>query len=99
MVSTDASRLMVIAPAGLAGRSFTLAGETTIGRGAGCGVSIDDAHVSKLHARLWPSDGGWLLEDLGSTNGTQLDGTLLTAPAPLGVGSRITIGEIVLELA
>ena len=98
MVSTGGARLVVVAPAALAGRSFMLDGETTIGRGAGCGVSIDDAHVSKLHARLSPDAGGWLLEDLGSTNGTVLDGEPINGATPIGPGGRITIGELVLEL-
>ena len=93
-----ATRLVILAPAALAGRSFTLDGETTIGRGAGCGVSIDDAHVSKLHARLSPGGRGWVLEDLGSTNGTVVDGRTIDRPTPIGPGGRITIGELVLEL-
>jgi pSer/pThr/pTyr-binding forkhead associated (FHA) protein len=99
MVSTGGARLVVVAPGSLAGRSFTLDGETTIGRGAGCGVSIDDAHVSKLHARISPAAGGWVLEDLGSTNGTVLDGEPVDRPTPIRPGGRITIGELVLELA
>ena len=66
--------------------------------GAGCAVAIDDAHVSKLHARVYPQEGGWLVEDLGSTNGTSLNGTPITAPVPIMVGGQISIGEIVLEL-
>ncbi|MEZ5247027.1 MAG: FHA domain-containing protein [Acidimicrobiales bacterium] len=97
--ASGTARLVVVAPGALAGRSFTLEGETTIGRGAGCGVSIDDAHVSKLHARLSPDGGGWTLEDLGSTNGTVLDGEMITRPTPIRRGGRITIGELVLELA
>lgn len=98
-VATGVARLVVVAPNALAGHSFALEGETTIGRGAGCGVAIDDAHVSKLHARLTPVDGEWVLEDLGSTNGTELDGERVTGPTAIRPGGRITIGEIVLELA
>jgi hypothetical protein len=99
MVSTGGARLVVVAPVALAGHSFVLEGETTIGRGAGCGVSIDDAHVSKLHARLSPDGGEWMLEDLGSTNGTVLDGDPISRPTPIRRGSRITIGDVVLEFA
>jgi pSer/pThr/pTyr-binding forkhead associated (FHA) protein len=60
-------------------------------------VAIDDSHVSKLHARAYPHDGSWLLEDLGSTNGTTLDGQPVTGPVPLRPGARIGLGEIVLE--
>lgn len=99
MVSTGGARLVVVAPGSLAGHSFALDGETTIGRGAGCGVSIDDAHISKLHARVSPRDGQWVVEDLGSTNGTVLDGELLVRPTVIRPGGRITIGEVVLEFA
>lgn len=98
-VGTIAARLVVVAPASLAGQTFTVEAETTIGRGAGCAVAIDDAHVSKLHARVYLHEGIWLVEDLGSTNGTELDGHLIDAPTPIEVGGRISIGEIVLELA
>lgn len=95
--AVTAARLVVVAPPGLAGKSFAVDGETTIGRGAGCAVAIDDAHVSKLHARISPSESGWILEDLGSTNGTLLDGDLVKVPAKLRAGGRIGLGEIVLE--
>ena len=93
------ARLVIVSPAALAEHTFGLAGETTIGRGAGCAVAIDDARVSKLHARVYPGFDGWLVEDLGSTNGTALDGRLITAATPIAVGGRISIGGIVLELA
>lgn len=99
MVARTGARLVVVAPPPLAGHSFALDGETTIGRGAGCGVSIDDAHVSKLHARLSPEGGEWLLEDLGSTNGTALDGEMISQATPIHPGGRITIGDVVLELS
>ena len=97
-VGTIAARLVVVAPASMAGHTFVVEGETTIGRGAGCAVAIDDAHVSKLHARVYPHEGSWLVEDLGSTNGTELDGEPIVAPTPIAIGGRISIGEIVLEL-
>ena len=93
------ARLVVVAPPSLAGHAFALDGETTIGRGAGCGVAINDAHVSKLHARVYPHEGTWFVEDLGSTNGTSVDGAPISAPTPIGAGGRISIGEIVMELA
>jgi pSer/pThr/pTyr-binding forkhead associated (FHA) protein len=99
MISTGAARLVVTAPSSLAGHSFALEGETTIGRGAGCGVPIDDAHVSKVHARVSPTADGWTVEDLSSTNGTMVEGEFITRPTPIAPGGRITIGEVILELA
>jgi hypothetical protein len=93
-----AARLVVVAPPSMAGHAFAIDGETTIGRGAGCGVAIDASHVSKLHARLFPRDGSWFVEDLGSTNGTAVDGHPVTMPTPIAAGGRIAIGDIVMEL-
>lgn len=94
-----AARLVIVAPAEIAGRVFPLAAETTIGRGRGCGVAIDDTHVSKLHARLFRADDGWMVEDLGSTNGTKLEGQPLTEPRPISPGARLQVGAVELELA
>ena len=96
-VSSSGGRLVVVAPPSIAGHTFDVSGETTIGRAPGCAVAIDDAHISKVHARVYPHEGSWLLEDLGSTNGTELDGETVSGPTPLSAGARISIGEIVLE--
>lgn len=72
--------------------------ETTLGRAPGCGVQIDDVRVSKLHARLFLHEGVWYLEDLGSTNGTHLDGEPIVGPTRIRRGSRIQITEIELVL-
>jgi len=92
------SELLLVAPPAMAGRRFALSTETTVGRAPGCGVQIDDDRVSKLHARLFVHDGAWHLEDLGSTNGTQLDGEAVTGPTPIERGTRIQIAEIELVL-
>ena len=94
-----AARLRVVAPPELAGRVYALDPETTIGRGRGCVVAVDDAHVSKLHARLFRHEEEWFVEDLGSTNGTLLDGTPVISPTPVPPGGRIGVGSVELELA
>jgi hypothetical protein len=96
--SGGAAALVVVAPAVSTGTRFVLEPETTIGRAAGCGVVIDDARVSKLHARVFTSGGAWYVEDLGSTNGTLVDGEPLDALRPLAVGMRIQVGDVVVEL-
>ena len=93
------TRIVMVAPPALAGTVFSLAAETTIGRGAGCGVSIDDTHISKLHARVFLHDGAWFVEDLGSTNGTMLNGKPVDGPTPFVSGSRLQVGEVVLEIS
>ena len=93
-----AARLVVLAPAPLAGTVFDLQTETTIGRAPGCAVVVDDPRVSKLHARLFHSGGRWVVEDLGSTNGTLLNDHVLDLAKNVGPGDRIQVGEHVLEL-
>lgn len=92
------SGLLLVAPPAMAGRKFALSTEATVGRAPGCGVQIDDARVSRLHARLFWHGGAWYLEDLGSTNGTQLDGGTVTEPTRIKRGARIRIAEIELVL-
>jgi pSer/pThr/pTyr-binding forkhead associated (FHA) protein len=59
---------------------------------------LSDDYASTRHARLFPQDGQWLVEDLGSTNGTYLDRQKVTGPTPVPVGVPIRIGKTVLEL-
>ena len=92
-------RLVVLTPEALAGAVFDLEPETTIGRAPGCGVVVDDARVSKLHARIFHAGGRWVVEDLGSTNGTLVNDQLLDLAQNVGPGDRIQVGDHVLELA
>jgi hypothetical protein len=73
-----------------------LPGENLIGRGAEVRVWIDLGRVSRQHARILVGDGGAVLEDLGSRNGTFLRGQRLTAPSDLTDGDEICIGPVVL---
>jgi FHA domain len=70
----------------------------TIGRLPENTVVLEDDYVSGRHARLYPHEGAWVVEDLGSTNGTYLDRTRLTAPMVLPIGTPVRIGKTVLEL-
>jgi len=92
-------QLVVVEPGHLAGTSFPLSdGELTVGRGAGCSVVLDDRHVSSLHARVWHDGFRWLVEDLGSTNGTWLNGDQVGGPRPLVTGDHLALGNVVLEV-
>jgi hypothetical protein len=97
--SPRGARLVVVAPPVMAGTAFELSVETTIGRAAGCGVVIDDARVSKVHARLFDVAATWMVEDLGSTNGTMLNGDLLKQAQPVRSGDHVQVGDVVLELS
>ncbi len=66
-----------------------------IGRDVTNDVVIGDAEVSRQHARITRTPGGYVLEDLGSTNGTFVNGERLTTPRVLNPGDLIAFGETV----
>jgi FHA domain len=69
-----------------------------LGRNPECTLILDDDFASGRHARVFRRDGGWYVEDLGSTNGTFLGSTKLTHPMLVEVGSTLRIGKTVFEL-
>jgi pSer/pThr/pTyr-binding forkhead associated (FHA) protein len=90
--------LVAIEPADQAGRRYPLGDEITVGRAAGCQVTVDDTYVSQLHARVFTRDGQVLVEDLGSTNGTYLNRSKVSGPMAMQKGDRLQIGNTVLEV-
>jgi hypothetical protein len=94
----EAHRLLVTSGA-LAGTSLGLSDQQiTVGRANDATLVLNDDYASSRHARLYPQDGQWVVEDLGSTNGTYLDRQKVTQPTPVPVGVPIRIGKTVLEL-
>jgi hypothetical protein len=94
------SKLVVIQPSIAKGTTYGLAREMTIGRAAGCQVSLaDDTFVSQLHARVFLRDGQAFVEDLGSTNGTYLNGNRVTNAVPMQKGDTVQTGKTVLEVS
>jgi pSer/pThr/pTyr-binding forkhead associated (FHA) protein len=75
-----------------------LGGTIQIGRADACQVQLDDTYVSSFHARLYPQDGSWYVEDLGSTNGTYVNQQRVTSPSEVQAGDRLRVGKTVLEL-
>jgi pSer/pThr/pTyr-binding forkhead associated (FHA) protein len=93
------SRLTVIDPPEQRGRSFPLGQELSVGRAAGCVITLDDTYVSQLHARVFQQDGQVFVEDLGSTNGTYLNRQKVSGPMVMGRGDQLMVGNTVMELA
>jgi FHA domain len=92
-------RFLVVTEGGLAGVSIDLADQQiTMGRANDATLVLNDDYASTYHARIFPQDGQWLVEDLGSTNGTYLDRQKVARPTPVPVGVPIRIGKTVLEL-
>ncbi|AZM61205.1 MULTISPECIES: FHA domain-containing protein [unclassified Streptomyces] len=91
---------LVVTEGTLTGTTVALQGQTiTLGRAHDSTIVLDDDYASSRHARIYPDrDGQWIVEDLGSTNGTYLDRTRLTTPTPISLGAPIRIGKTVIEL-
>jgi pSer/pThr/pTyr-binding forkhead associated (FHA) protein len=91
---------LVVTEGTLTGTTVALQGQTiTLGRAHDSTIVLDDDYASSRHARIYPDQNGqWIVEDLGSTNGTYLDRSRLTTPPPIGPGSPIRIGKTVIEL-
>jgi pSer/pThr/pTyr-binding forkhead associated (FHA) protein len=88
------SELLFIEEKPMAGRSRPASPGLTIGR-AGCDVELTDPDVSRRHALLHGVDDGLGIEDLGSTNGTFVNGTRVTGIVPIAPGDRVRFGNTV----
>ena len=94
-----APQRLLVTGGSLTGTSIGLADQQiTIGRASDATLVLSDDYASSRHARLFPQDGQWVVEDLGSTNGTYLDRQKVTQPTPVPAGVPIRIGKTVLEL-
>ncbi|MFJ3807011.1 FHA domain-containing protein [Streptomyces sp. NPDC090073] len=96
----NAPSKLVVTEGTLTGTTVALQGQTvTLGRAHDSTIVLDDDYASSRHARIYPDrDGQWIVEDLGSTNGTYLDRSRLTTPTPIPLGAPIRIGKTVIEL-
>jgi len=92
-------RILVVTSGALKGTSLDLVQQQiTLGRANDATLVLNDDYASSRHARIFPQDGQWIVEDLGSTNGTYLDRQKVTRPMPVPLGVPIRIGKTVLEL-
>jgi hypothetical protein len=92
-------RFVVVEPPAERGTAFPIDTEATIGRGGGCSVPLTfDTFVSSVHARAHDRDGVLWIEDVGSTNGTKVNGQRIDQPTKLNRGDRLQVGETLLEV-
>jgi pSer/pThr/pTyr-binding forkhead associated (FHA) protein len=90
---------VVSSPTLPAGQRLTIAEATTVGRSPECTLRLDhDEYVSSRHARITPADAGVWLEDLGSTNGTYVNGAQVTSTRLVQPGELIRIGDTQLRV-
>ena len=91
------SATLVIRQGPQAGMSFPLIGaQIVVGREEGLNVTLQDPEASRRHARITWQAGQYVIEDLGSTNGTFINGVQTTAPQVLNPGDSIGIGQTAL---
>lgn len=90
---------LVVTEGPLAGRTIPLHGQPLlVGRAQDAGLVLEDDYASGRHARLFPQGSRWFLEDLGSTNGTFVQGNQLTRTMALDPNVPVRIGQTVMEL-
>jgi len=93
------ARQLVVIEGPLTGTVIPLGtADVTIGRAPHSTLVLDDDYASNNHSRLTLTHGTWVVSDLGSTNGTWVDRSRITAPTPLTVGHTLKVGRTVLEL-
>lgn len=90
-------RMLAVAEPGVPQRSIPLDGEISVGK-QGATIALRDSFVSTRHARIYRTDAGWLIEDLGSTNGSFVNKAKVVAPTPLKVGDEIRVGKTTIEV-
>jgi hypothetical protein len=98
--SSPAARLEVVhGPPNVLGKIFSLqpGRRNVIGRDAACEVSIPSDRVSRRHCHVEPQQGGWLLEDLGSSNGTLVNQERIQQRRQLRGGEYIQAGDCLLR--
>jgi pSer/pThr/pTyr-binding forkhead associated (FHA) protein len=94
-----AAQLYLIDPPARNGEVYALAEEVTVGRAPGCGVVLDDdTFVSQVHARLFRRGRETYVEDLGSTNGTLVNGERISEVTRLQRGDRVQFGNTTAEI-
>jgi pSer/pThr/pTyr-binding forkhead associated (FHA) protein len=92
------TKIVVLDSKGARVSTHRLSGALKIGQDAGCQIRPQDTYVSHEHARIFERNGSWVVEDLGSTNGTYLNQQKVTVPSQLSPGDRIRVGKTVLEV-
>lgn len=97
--SRGTPKSLIVTGGSLTGTAIPLGEEQiTIGRASDATLVLTDDYASTRHARFYPQNGEWIVEDLGSTNGTYLDRQKVTEPTPVPLGVPVRIGKTVLEL-
>lgn len=94
----EGTRLLTVRSETQQGMEIDVPDTRTLGRSSEADVLLDDPYASDFHMRLTAQDGGLVLHDLGSTNGTYVNGRRVTAPTTLRRGDSVQVGKTVMEV-
>lgn len=92
------AELVVVRSDTISGKRFAVATPTVMGRSDDADVLIDDPYASEFHLRVGLQEGDLVVHDLGSTNGTYVNGRRVTVPTTLTKGDALQIGKTILEV-
>jgi hypothetical protein len=94
----EGRRVVMVKSESQQGKELEIRDVSVLGRSPDADVLLDDAYASEFHMRLVAQENGLVLHDLGSTNGTYLNGRRVTAPVNLRRGDTIQVGKTVMEV-
>ncbi|MCH8984019.1 MAG: FHA domain-containing protein [Acidobacteria bacterium] len=94
----DGTRIVMVKSESQHGTEIEVRDVTVLGRSSEADVLLDDPYASEFHMRLVAQENGMVLHDLGSTNGTYVNGRRVTAPTNLHRGDNIQVGKTVMEV-
>lgn len=94
----EGSRVLFVRSESQQGEEFEVGDVVVMGRSDETDVVLDDPYASEFHLRLVSQEDGMMLHDLGSTNGTYVNGRRVSAPTELKQGDTIQVGKTVMEI-
>lgn len=94
----EGSRVLFVRSESQQGEEFEVNDVVVLGRSDETDVVLDDPYASEFHLRLVSQENGMMLHDLGSTNGTYVNGRRVSAPTELKRGDTIQVGKTVMEI-
>jgi pSer/pThr/pTyr-binding forkhead associated (FHA) protein len=94
----EGSRVLFVRSESQQGQEYEVKDVIVMGRSEETDVALDDPYASEFHLRLVAQENGMMLHDLGSTNGTYVNGRRVSAPTELRRGDTIQVGKTVMEI-
>jgi len=92
------SQLVVVKSDTLAGQRYSIGAPAVVGRSQEADIIVDDSYASDFHFRIGQQEGRIVVNDLGSTNGTYVNGRRVTTPTSLSKGDSVQIGKTIFEV-